>query len=142
MSNVEIVGRCTDDPELRFTTGGKAVVKFSVAENRKIGDGQEDRVSYFECEAWDKFAENIAATLKKGMRVIVTGRLEQQRWEKDGVNRSKIIVVVQSCGPDLRWAQATVDLIPYEGAGSGSSSGAGSSGRPSGDPIYGDEEPF
>lgn len=140
MSNVEIVGNLTGDPELRFTNGGKAVVKFSIAENRKVGEGQEDRVSFFECEAWDKFAENIAASLKKGMRVIVTGRLEQQRWESDGVKRSKHIVVVQNCGPDLRWAQATVEQIPYDGAGSGSSSG--SSGRPSGDPIYGDEEPF
>ncbi|MBK8334309.1 MAG: single-stranded DNA-binding protein [Ilumatobacteraceae bacterium] len=151
-STVTIVGNITRDPELRFTAGGKGIASFGVAVNRRWqqnGEWQE-KVSFFNVTAWDTLGENIAASLTKGTRVIVTGRLEQREYEtKEGEKRNVVEIVADEIGPSLRWARAEVERIARDGGGSsggGSSAGGGSGGSSSGgrapDPVYGDEEPF
>ncbi len=107
MSAFSVSGNITAMPELRFTPNGKATASFTVAENRKRGD--EDVTSFFDVVTWDTLAENVAESLDKGMRVVVTGRLEQRSWnDKEGNKRSRIEVIADSVGPDLRWAVAAV----------------------------------
>lgn len=153
-STVTIVGNITRDPELRFTAGGKGIASFGLAVNRRWqqnGEWQE-KVSFFNVTAWDTLGENIAASLTKGTRVIVTGRLEQREYEtKEGEKRNVVEIVADEIGPSLRWARAEVERIARDGGGSsggGSNSGGSSSGGGSSsanrapDPVYGDEEPF
>ncbi|MCE9621988.1 MAG: single-stranded DNA-binding protein [Actinomycetia bacterium] len=150
-SVVTIVGNLTRDPELRFTAGGKGIASFGVAVNRRWqqnGEWQE-KVSFFNVTAWDTLGENAAASLTKGTRIIVTGRLEQREYEtKEGEKRNVVEIVADEIGPSLRWARAEVERIARDSGGSGSSGGgnsgassnAGASRAP--DPVYGDEEPF
>lgn len=148
-STVTIVGNLTRDPELRFTAGGKGVASFGVAVSRRFqqnGEWQE-KTSFFNVTAWDTLGENIAASLTKGSRVLVTGRLEQREYEtKEGEKRNVVEIVADEVGPSLRWARAEVERIARDG-GSGGNSGGSSGGGNSGasrapDPVYGDEEPF
>ena len=153
-STVTIVGNLTRDPELRFTAGGKGIASFGVAVNRRWQQGGEwqEKVSFFNVTAWDTLGENIAASLTKGTRVIVTGRLEQREYEtKEGEKRNVVEIVADEVGPSLRWARAEVERIARDsggnagGSGSGASGGASSaasSGSRAPDPVYGDEEPF
>ncbi len=118
MSNgtpITIVGNVTDDPELRFTPGGAAVVKFSVAINRRTFDKQANEwkdagADFHRVTAWRGLAENLAETLTKGMRVIVTGDLRQHSWDdpKTGEKRYGWEVSASAVGPDLTWATAKV----------------------------------
>ncbi len=101
-----LIGRLTKDPELRFTNSGKAVANFSIAVNRK--KGEEEYVSFFDCTVWGTLAEGVAASLNKGDRAIVEGNLEQERYEKDGKTVSKIVLVANNVGPDLRFATAVI----------------------------------
>jgi single-strand DNA-binding protein len=148
-STVTIVGNITRDPELRFTAGGKGIASFGLAVNRRWqqnGEWQE-KVSFFNVTAWDTLGENIAASLTKGTRVIVTGRLEQREYEtKEGEKRNVVEIVADEIGPSLRWARAEVERIARDGGGNsggGNSGGGGStSGSRAPDPVYGDEEPF
>ena len=153
-STVTIVGNLTRDPELRFTAGGKGIASFGVAVNRRYqqnGEWQE-KVSFFNVTAWDTLGENIAASLTKGARVIVTGRLEQREYEtKEGEKRNVVEIVADEVGPSLRWARAEVERIARDSGGNAGGSSSGASGGASGgagsgsrapDPVYGDEEPF
>lgn len=152
-STVTIVGNITRDPELRFTAGGKGVASFGVAVGRRFqqnGEWQE-KTSFFNVTAWDTLGENIAASLTKGTRVVVTGRLEQREYEtKEGEKRNVVEIVADEVGPSLRWARAEVERISRDGgsnsgggnSGGGGSSGGASSGNRAPDPVYGDEEPF
>ena len=153
-STVTIVGNITRDPELRFTAGGKGIASFGLAVNRRWqqnGEWQE-KVSFFNVTAWDTLGENIAASLTKGTRVIVTGRLEQREYEtKEGEKRNVVEIVADEIGPSLRWARAEVERISRDGGansggGNNSNAGGGGGGSSSGsrapDPVYGDEEPF
>lgn len=110
-NTVTVVGNITDDPELRFTPSGAAVANFTVAVNRRFQkDGQwEDKLDgFFRCSCWREMAENVAESLSKGARVIVTGRLSQRSWEaQDGSRRTDIEIQVDEVGPSLRWATAT-----------------------------------
>jgi single-strand DNA-binding protein len=161
-NTVTIVGNLTRDPELRFTTGGKGIASFGLAVNRRYqqnGEWQE-KVSFFNVSAWDQLGENAAASLTKGSRVIVTGRLEQREYEtQQGEKRNVVEIVADEIGPSLRWATATVERTQrtnadggqggggYQGGNSGGRQGGGfqsgnsGGGRPA-DPVYGDEEPF
>ena len=112
-NSVTLVGNITRDPELRFTPTGQATANFGIAINRRWQNKQtqewEEEVSFFDVVCWRELAENVAESLQKGARAILTGRLEQRSWETaDGDKRSKIEVVCDSCGPDLRWASAVV----------------------------------
>ena len=151
-SNVTIVGNLTRDPELRFTAGGKGVASFGVAVNRRYqvnGEWQE-KVSFFNVTAWDSLGENAAASLTKGTRIMVTGRLEQREYETtNGEKRNVVEIVADELGPSLRWARAEVertqrtgpDGAPAGGGRPANAPAAAGGGRPS-DPVYGDEEPF
>jgi len=122
MSNsVSIVGNLTREPELRYTPSGAAVAKFGVAVNRSYNNRSGEKVEqtdFFDVTAWRELAENIAESLTVGSRVIVTGRLQQDRWENDsGEKRSKIFIVADEVGPSLRWATASVTKTTRGGPG-------------------------
>jgi len=153
-STVTLVGNLTREPELRFTQAGQAIATLGIAVSRRYqqnGEWQE-KTSFFNVTAWGQLGENAAASLNKGSRAIVTGRLEQRSYEtQDGEKRSVVEVVADEIGPSLRWATAQVDRNDRrEGAGSGSagsgSAGSGSAGSGGGPrPQYDDnagEEPF
>lgn len=112
-NDVTLVGNITRDPELRFTASGQATASFGLAVNRVWTDRQtnekREAVSFFDVVCWREQAENASESLTKGMRVIVTGRLEQRTWETDaGEKRSKVEVVADEIGPSLRWSTAEV----------------------------------
>ena len=150
-NTVTLTGNLTKDPELRYTTGGRGVASFGLAVNRRYqvnGEWQE-QVSFFNVAAWADLGENAAASLHKGNRVMVTGRLEQRSYDtREGEKRNITEVIADDLGPSLRWAQAQVERISRDSAdGGGFSGGGGNSGgaaRPatSPDPVYGEEEPF
>jgi single-strand DNA-binding protein len=151
-NTVTLVGNVTRDPELRYTTGGRGVASFGLAVNRRYqvnGEWQE-QVSFFNIVAWGDLGENLAASVSKGNRVIVTGRLEQRSYEtKDGDKKTVTEVIADEAGPSLRWATAEIARIERNDSASSHSRGGGSGGSSSGarqqrqpDPVYGDEEPF
>ncbi len=146
-NSVTLVGNLTKDPELRYTPSGAGVASFGLAVNRRYqqnGEWQE-QVSFFNIVAWSELGENAAASLSKGMRVIVTGRLEQRSYEtKEGEKRSVTEIRADELGPSLRWAQAQVERISRDSGDGGSRSGGGGGGAAARtpDPVYGDEEPF
>lgn len=112
-NNVNLIGNVTRDPELRFTASGQAVASFGLAVNRRWQNRQtqewEEAVSYFDIVCWRELAENVAESITKGTRLIVTGRLEQRSWEtENGEKRSKVEVQADEVGPSLRWASAQV----------------------------------
>lgn len=138
-STVTIVGNATREPELRFTTGGQAVLALGVAVNRRWQkDGKwEEKVSFFNVTAWGTLAENVAQSVQKGSRIIVTGRLEQREYEtREGDKRSTVEIVADEIGPSLRWATAIIEKIARDKPSSGADYSQG------GPPSYGDEEPF
>jgi single-strand DNA-binding protein len=155
-NSVTLIGNLTRDPELRYTTGGRGVASFGLAVNRRYMTNNEwqEQTSFFNVVCWGDLGENAAATLTKGSRAIVTGRLEQRSWEtNDGEKRSVVEVIADEIGPSLRWATAQVERTERTGGDGGFSGGGGAGGTaggPSGgggasrqpDPIYGDEEPF
>ena len=142
-NTVTLVGNLTRDPELRFTTGGRGVASFGLAVSRRYqvnGEWQE-QTSYFNIVAWGPLGDNVAATLTKGMRVIVNGRLEQREYQtREGEKRTVIEVNADEVGPSLRWATASVERNPRDGGGGGSQRQAPS--QPAGDYLPADEEPF
>ncbi len=163
-STVTITGTLTRDPELRFTQGGRGVATIGVAVNYRYQRNNEwvEEASFFNVTAWGTLGENAAASLTKGMRVIVTGRLQQRSYDtQQGEKRSVVEIIADEIGPSLRWATAQVEKTQrsdsagggnqgggYSGGGnSGGSSGGGNAGGNAGgnrapDPVYGDEEPF
>lgn len=107
MGDVTLVGNVGADPELRFTSSGKPVCTFSVAENRKRGEESESH--WFDVTCWNALAENVAESVVKGTRIIVVGRLEQRKWTTDsGDKRSKVEVIAWQVGPDLSYATCSV----------------------------------
>ena len=144
-NSVTVVGNLTRDPELRYTASGRGVASFGLAVNRRYmqnGEWQEV-TSFFNITAWGDLGENLAASVEKGARIIVTGRLEQRSYEtKDGEKKSIVEIVADEAGPSLRWAQAQVERISRDSNSSSSSSGGGGGGQRQPDPVYGDEEPF
>jgi single-strand DNA-binding protein len=147
-STVTIVGNLTRDPELRFTSGGRGQASFGVAVSRRyqVNNEWQEQTSFFNVVAWGTLGENASASLSKGTRIIVTGRLEQRQYEtKEGEKRNVVEIVADEIGPSLRWARAEVERIARDSGGSGggaSSGGGSSSGGRAPDPVYGDEEPF
>ncbi len=143
-NSVTLVGNLTRDPELRYTTGGRGVASFGLAVNRRYqqnGEWQEE-VSFFNVVAWGDLGENAAASLNKGNRIVVTGRLQQRSYEtREGEKRSVTEVIADDLGPSLRWAQAQVERISRDSADGGFGGGGGGASRAP-DPVYGDEEPF
>jgi len=111
---VTIVGNLTRPPELRYTPSGVAVASFGVAVNRRrqndAGEWVDAGAEFYDVTAWRQLATNLAESLDKGARVIVTGRLSQRTWETDaGDKRSSVEIVAEAAGPELTWATATVE---------------------------------
>ena len=101
MNIVTIVGRLTRDAELKSVGSGTALSTFSIAVNRHYRDQEE--ASFFDVRFWGDYATKLSPYLEKGKQVIVTGEIIQQRWEKDGSSRSKIIIsarIIQLIGSD------------------------------------------
>jgi single-strand DNA-binding protein len=155
LNSITVVGNITRDPEMRFTPSGVSKVTFGVAVNRSWRNQQtndwEEQTSFFNVVCWRELADNVGASLKKGTRVVVTGRLEQRSWETEqGEKRSVIEIVADEVGPSLRFATAEVHRVERSGPGggggpSGGGGGGGGAGAPSnGAPNYDDygEEPF
>ena len=95
-NTLTVVGNVGDDPELRFTNSGTALAKFSLA----VYAGKDKDSSWFDVTVWGQLAENVAESVTKGQRVMVLGRLEQQRWETpQGDKRSKVAIVADDVGP-------------------------------------------
>jgi len=100
-STITIAGNLTRDPELKFTDSGMATVRFGVATSRKIKE--RETTSFYEVIAFGKTAENVQASLSKGNRVLVTGRLEVRNWEKqDGTKATTVEVVADEVAADLK----------------------------------------
>ena len=148
-NSVTLVGNVTRDPELRFTNNGQATASFGLAVNRRWQNRQtqewEEQVSFFDVVCWREMAENVAESITRGSRIVVTGRLEQRSWEtQDGDKRSKIEVVADEIGPSLRWATAQVTKNERS-AGSGGGRPAPTRptpNAPSDGGAYDNEEPF
>jgi single-strand DNA-binding protein len=123
-NTITIVGNATRDPELRFTASGQARASFGVAVNRRWQNRQtnewEESVSYFNVNCWRELAENVAESVHKGTRVVVSGRLEQRSWEtQDGEKRSVIEIEADEIGPSLRYATAQVTRNERRDGGDG-----------------------
>ena len=149
-NTITVIGNITRDPELKFLNSGQASVRIGIAVNRryqKNGDWIE-QTSFFDVVAYAALAENVANSLTRGTRVIVTGRLDQRSWETpDGDKRSVIEINADDIAPSLRYASASVTKNPRpEGAGAGSasrpSSGGGASRNETNNNYGFDEEPF
>jgi single-strand DNA-binding protein len=152
-NSVTIVGNLTRDPEIRYTSGGQAKASFGVAVSRRWQNRQsnewEEATSFFNVVCWREMAENVAESLAKGSRVVVTGRLEQRSWEtENGDKRSVVEVVADEIGPSLRWATAQVTRNERRGGdfggGGGGQGGGGGASRPVPNTDYDEfgEEPF
>jgi len=152
-NNITIVGNITRDPELRYTPSGQANVRLGVAVNRKWQDRNsgewQEATSFFDVIAWRELAENVNESLKKGARVIVTGRLEQRTWEQEGNKRSVVEIIADEIAPSLRWATAKVEKTERRSGDQGGGGGGSGYGRPAAaaeqqPPPYDDfgDEPF
>jgi single-strand DNA-binding protein len=112
-AKIQIVGNLTRDPELKFTTTGKALVNFSVATStsRKGEDGTwiDADVTFWNCTAWEQIAENVAESLVKGDAVTVLGTAFERSWEINGEKKSRIEVKVESVSADLKRNPVKVD---------------------------------
>jgi single-strand DNA-binding protein len=119
INHITISGNVTRDPELRFTQAGRAVASFGVAVNRRWQNRQtqewEEQVSFFDVTCWAQLAENVAESLNKGSRVVVSGRLQQRSYEdREGNKRNAVEVVADdvAAGSTVGTALGAGDLRP------------------------------
>ncbi|HEX7744132.1 MAG TPA: single-stranded DNA-binding protein [Micromonosporaceae bacterium] len=163
-TTITVIGNLTDDPELRFTPSGAAVAKFRVAStprfmDRASGEWKDGEPLFLSCTVWRQAAENVAESLQRGTRVIVSGRLRQRSYEtREGEKRTVIELEVDEIGPSLRYATAKVQKMSRSGGGGGGFGGGqggggnaedpwataapASSGTGSGGGNFDDEPPF
>ncbi len=146
-TQITIAGNLVDDPELRFTPAGQPVARFRVASTPRFrdnstGEWKDGDSLFLTCNVWRQAAENVAESLTRGTRVIVSGRLRQRSYEtKEGEKRTVYEVEVDDVGPSLRNASAKVNRVARNGSGggpagtggpAGSAGPGGSGGRASG----------
>ncbi len=145
-TQITIAGNLVDDPELRFTPAGQPVAKFRVAStprylDKGTNEWKDGDSLFLTCNVWRQAAENVAESLQRGMRVIVSGRLRQRSYEtKEGEKRTVYEVEVDDVGPSLRNASAKVNKVARNGSGGGpggSSGQQGGQGAPGGRPSGG-----
>ena len=156
---ITVVGNLTADPELRFTPSGAAVASFTVAStprnfDRQTNEWKDGEALFLRCSIWRQAAENVAESLQRGMRVVVTGRLKQRSFEtREGEKRTVIELDVDEVGPSLRYATAKVNRTQRGSSGGGFGSDSPGGGVPADDPWassgpaassggYSDEPPF
>ncbi|OBA60745.1 single-stranded DNA-binding protein [Mycobacterium sp. 1100029.7] len=131
---ITVVGNLTADPELRFTPSGAAVANFTVAStprtfDRQSGEWKDGEALFLRCNIWREAAENVAESLTRGSRVIVTGRLKQRSFEtREGEKRTVVEVEVDEIGPSLRYATAKVNKASRSGGGGGGFGSGGGGG--------------
>jgi len=122
---ITIIGNITGDPELRFTPSGAAVANFTVAStprafDRQSNEWKDGETLFMRCSVWRDAAENVAESLQRGTRVIVSGRLKSRSYEtKEGEKRTVIEMEVDEVGPSLRYATAKVNKTQRGGGGGG-----------------------
>ena len=120
---ITVIGNLTADPELRWTQSGAAVADFTVAStprtyDRNAGEGRDGDTLFMRCSVWRDTAENVAESLRKGMRVIVQGRLTQRSYDtQQGERRTVVELQVDELGPSLRRARAQVTRTAPSGGG-------------------------
>ena len=118
---ITVIGNLTNDPELRFTPSGSAVANFTIAStprtfDRQANEWKDGETLFLRAAIWREPAENVAATLTKGMRIIATGRLKSRTYDtKEGEKRTVIELEVDEIGPSLRYAQARVQRTQNTG---------------------------
>jgi len=130
---ITIIGNITGDPELRFTPSGAAVANFTVAStprqfDRTSNEWKDGETLFMRCSVWRDAAENVAESLQRGTRVLVSGRLKSRSYEtKEGEKRTVIELDVDEVGPSLKYATAKVNRTQRGGGGGGFNSGGQSS---------------
>ena len=135
---ITIIGNLTADPELRWTQSGAAVADFTVAStprtfDRNAGEWRDGETLFMRCSVWREAAENAAESLRKGMRVIVQGRLTQRSYEtQQGERRTVVELQVDEVGPSLRRARAQVTRTAPAGGGGYQSDNRGPQAGPQG----------
>ena len=131
---ITVIGNLTDDPELRFTPSGAAVAKFRIAStprtlDRDSGQWKDGEPLFLQCSVWRQVAENVAESLQRGARVIVSGRLRQRSYEtREGEKRTVFELEVDEIGPSLRYATAKVQKMSRSGGSGGGGFGASNGG--------------
>ncbi|WP_109529287.1 MULTISPECIES: single-stranded DNA-binding protein [Nocardia] len=141
---ITVTGNLTSDPELRFTPNGVAVADFTVAStpryfDRNTNEWKDAEALFLRCNIWRDAAENVAESLPRGARVIVTGRLKQRRWKTDdGQNRTTTELEVDEVGPSLKYATTTINRVPRNPDPGGNSNNGRSAGRPAAQERSGD----
>ena len=126
-TTITVIGNLTNDPELRFTPSGSAVANFTIAStprtfDRQSNEWKDGETLFLRASVWREMAENVAESLTKGMRVIVSGRLKSRSYEtKEGEKRTVIELEVDEIGPSLRYANAKVNRTQRSGNSGGSS---------------------
>jgi len=132
-TTITVIGNLTNDPELRFTPSGSAVANFTIAStprtfDRQSNEWKDGETLFLRASVWREAAENVAESLTKGMRVIVSGRLKSRSYEtKEGEKRTVIELEVDEIGPSLRYANAKVVRTARSGGQGGAQAGAGGS---------------
>jgi single-strand DNA-binding protein len=128
-TTLTLVGNLTGDPELRFTPSGAAVANFTVAStprtfDRQSNEWKDGETLFMRCAIWREAAENVAESLTKGTRVVVTGRLRSRSYDtREGEKRTVMEMDVEEIGPSLRYATAKVSRAGREGGGGGGGGG-------------------
>jgi single-strand DNA-binding protein len=131
---ITVIGNLTADPELRFTPSGAAVANFTVASTPRMFDRQtnewkDGEALFLRCNIWREAAENVAESLTRGSRVIVSGRLKQRSFEtREGEKRTVVELEVDEIGPSLKYATAKVNKASRSGGGGGGFGGGGGGG--------------
>ncbi len=129
---ITIVGNLVEDPELRFTPSGAAVANFRIAStprtfDRQTSEWKDGDTLFLSCAVWRQAAENVAESLQRGMRVIISGRLKSRTYEtREGEKRTVFEIDVDEVGPSLKNATAKVTKTTRSG-GAGYSGGSGAS---------------
>lgn len=145
-NEITITGNLVREPELRFTAGGTATCGFGVAVNRRYqqnGEWVDAPTNFFNVTVWGQYGENVAASLSKGDRVLVKGRLDFRKYQnKEGVEVTTHDIIADEVAPSLKYATAQISRIERESTGSGARRGNGGGRRQQADPVYGDTEPF
>ena len=136
---ITVIGNLTADPELRFTPSGAAVANFTVAStprtfDRQTNEWKDAETLFMRCSVWREAAENVAESLTRGTRVVVTGRLVSRSWEdkETGQKRSVMEMQVDEVGPSLRYATGKVTKTQRGGGGQGGGSWGGGGGQQGG----------
>jgi single-strand DNA-binding protein len=131
---ITVIGNLTADPELRFTQSGAAVANFTVAStprtlDKASGEWKDGEALFLRCNIWRQAAENVAESLTRGARVIVSGRLKQRSFEtREGEKRTVVELEVDEVGPSLRYATAKVNKVARGSGGGGGFGGGGGNG--------------